>query len=659
MSFSLPTPQSMGWSDLPVELQTIVFQNFLRDQKNLKQLSIVCKGWLSTAQITLYTDVHLTEGNFVSFVNCISNGSAIRGESIVTINVRVSDDFCRGIGYSMFASLEKIVKYCPNVRLVDIDSFVIPYLYETLKTASVKEIWKKLREFIVYPDFFDMFSYHRQLLCMFSDSLENIKFTSDSPSDPVTDTAGYSFLQLCDTVDYLQQFPKVKILKLGIGDAHVNFQEYDAVLDKIPSTVKDLKLSSNHRIRYTPLGRENKDDTFCAMTENVTKIDTLEILKANIPIIHTRNIRYILYKFPRLISLKLSNTATSSTGVMEYYMPRTMLQQIIDRALLMREMDICGLRLSNETELLDMLIVEKQLVNELVLARNENYEIDHTPCCVLDIKKRTQDRKNVMSIMYTYFYNYTLTYKIQDQHELIKKYGDKIVTLTVDHSRDAFPDFRPKDCLYIVYSTLHNCPLLKTLIFKGVDLRYLGLSTVTTVNQNHSIKTLAMIDRTVATKEAFYFLSQRLPSLEELSYEIPRDKSIIEKGLPGYVDNSMEKEFASYLNRKNEVHIDMPYNQFERIKIHFYDAKVCTNRLCFIKLTARNTIRHFVCFQRCNRKIRKLMTTCSEAVFQDLLSKKTFQHVPYFIIKCKSLKKLQFTSEGSESGEPVNRTCYF
>ena len=61
--------------------------------------------------------------------------------------------------------------------------------------------------------------------------------------------------------------------------------------------------------------------------------------------------------------------------------------------------------------------------------------------------------------------------------------------------------------------------MLETLAFRRVDLKYLGFSTTSNTNHNNSIKTLIMTDYTQAVEDTFRFLSQRLPSLENLACE--------------------------------------------------------------------------------------------------------------------------------------------
>ncbi|CAO0801052.1 unnamed protein product [Mucor circinelloides] len=102
-----------GWSHLPIEILSAIFQEVKSSTYTLQACQLACKGWSEAARNELYQRVRLDSTNVTQFINTIQ-GSPIRiGDAVKSISFTTDNALYR----RLYEILDAIVRYCPNIEI--------------------------------------------------------------------------------------------------------------------------------------------------------------------------------------------------------------------------------------------------------------------------------------------------------------------------------------------------------------------------------------------------------------------------------------------------------------------------------------------------------------------------------------------------------------
>ncbi|KAL7312020.1 hypothetical protein PS15m_007826 [Mucor circinelloides] len=102
-----------GWSHLPIEILSAIFQEVESSTYTLQACQLTCKGWSEAARNELYQRVRLDSTNVTQFIKTIQGSPIGIGDAVKSISFTTDNALYR----RLYKILDAIVRYCPNIEM--------------------------------------------------------------------------------------------------------------------------------------------------------------------------------------------------------------------------------------------------------------------------------------------------------------------------------------------------------------------------------------------------------------------------------------------------------------------------------------------------------------------------------------------------------------
>lgn len=271
-----------GWSHLPIEILSAIFQEVKSSTYTLQACQLACKGWSEAARDELYQRVRLDSTNVTQFINTIQ-GSPIRiGDAVKSISFTTDNALYR----RLYEILDGIVRYCPNIEMCYAEKYGNGDNFDMLFYAVFALQYKA-----TLTDLFLDVSYFNEFLYTDSGLLPMIIYRTEDPR-PNMDRMKRDLALLHTQFDQFTTSKTVNFIRCVVPD----LDTFDTLIDRCSPNVHTVYF------RYLSLSRCNY-----STTNNVklnTNIKKIQIKKS---VIAANALKYISLKFKALQNMEISN----------------------------------------------------------------------------------------------------------------------------------------------------------------------------------------------------------------------------------------------------------------------------------------------------------------------------------------------------------------
>ena len=204
---------------------------------------------------------------------------------------------------------------------------------------------------------------------------------------------------------------------------------------------------------------------------------------------------------------------------------------------------------------------------------------------------------------------------------------------------------------------IQKCSSLKTLVFAGKDLSYLGdtphgVRVKPPFYQNFSVKTLVLPQDDVRVRIP-YQISWLFPSLRKVLMIVKTNQNT------GRNCSAQHSHDSSRLcNLEKNVPVLKDHSRLDCVHLRYeMELEVHKNYLMFFRVQTNNKIQFFYCLENLTTSHKTLFNQCTRKQHEGFLRDLSYRDVAFCSFECSSLKTLVIESDSHRRSHTFLKIC--